>query len=219
MTHNPSAIIFDFDYTLADSSNGIIICVNHALAALGLSVESPARIRDTIGLSLASTLVALKGGGVSHLADAFERLFIACADEVMTDQTTLYPWAPQLFASLASRGIVLGIVSTKFRRRIQAVLGREGLCHHFKVIVGGDDVDRPKPAPDAILAAIAALNTAPDAVLYVGDSTADGEAARSAGVPFVAVRSGVTRPEVLEALDPVAILNDASELPTLLSAP
>ena len=30
------AVIFDFDYTLADSSSGVIACANYALAAMGL---------------------------------------------------------------------------------------------------------------------------------------------------------------------------------------
>ena len=29
------AVLFDFDYTLADSSEGIVVCMNHALGASG----------------------------------------------------------------------------------------------------------------------------------------------------------------------------------------
>lgn len=218
MLDTPSAVIFDFDYTLADSSAGVILCVNHALTTLGLPAESPERIRSTIGLSLPNTLVALKGAGALHLAGEFQRLFIACADDVMVAQTKLYPWVPRLLDALAARGITLGIVSTKYRRRIQDVLRREGLATRFGVIVGGDDVIHPKPAPDALLAAVRLLGISADGTLYVGDSPADGQAARSAGLPFVAVRSGVTPREELEELAPIAILNDASELETLFAS-
>ncbi len=218
MANCPGAVIFDFDYTLADSSSGVIVCVNHALAGLGLPAEPPERIRCTIGMSLAATLAELKGAATSHLAGEFQRLFIACADDVMVAQTVLYPWAPRLLASLAAHGITLGIVSTKYRQRLEAVLQREGLRSLFTVIVGGDDVVHPKPAPDALLVAVGKLGVPADAVLYVGDSIADGEAARSAGVPFVAVRSGVTPQRALEDLAPVATLNDASELAALIGA-
>ena len=30
-----TTILFDFDYTLADSSDGIVACINHALGELG----------------------------------------------------------------------------------------------------------------------------------------------------------------------------------------
>ena len=55
------AIICDFDFTLADSSPGVVACVNEALAGLGLPPASAARIHATIGLSLPHTLQALTG--------------------------------------------------------------------------------------------------------------------------------------------------------------
>lgn len=216
MLDSPRAVIFDFDYTLADSSDGVIACVNHALAGLGLPPESPARIRRTIGLSLAATLVELKGAALAHRADEFRRLFIACADVVMVERTMLYPWVPKVTATLTDRGIALGIVSTKYRRRIEAVLRREGLRSRFAVIVGGDDVAVPKPAPDALLLAVEMLGLRPRQLLYVGDSRADGMAARASDIPFVAVLSGVTSPQELERSAPIAMLGDGSELPTLL---
>lgn len=218
MSPPPRVIIFDFDYTLADSSDGIIACANHALIGLGLPPESPERIRRTIGLSLSATLVELKGAGDAYRAGEFERLFIARADDVMAERTVLYPWVPNMVASFTASGIALGIVSTKFRRRIEIVLEREGLAGRFAIIVGGEDVVALKPAPEGLLLALRTLGVPPECALYVGDSTADGEAAWSAGVPFVAVRSGVTPSAALASFSPVAILNDASELPALVGA-
>ena len=45
------AMICDFDFTLADSSPGVVACVNEALAGLGLPPASAERIHATIGLS------------------------------------------------------------------------------------------------------------------------------------------------------------------------
>ena len=55
------AIIFDFDYTLADSSGGIIESINFALSRLGLPLAADAVIRRTIGLPLSDALVMLGG--------------------------------------------------------------------------------------------------------------------------------------------------------------
>jgi phosphoglycolate phosphatase len=49
---------------------------------------------------------------------------------------------------------------------------------------------RPKPAPDGIEAALAALRAAPAAAVMVGDSEVDEAAARSAGVRFVGITNG-----------------------------
>ena len=55
------AIIFDFDYTLADSSRGVIDCIKYALHALGLPSVSDKLACQTIGLSLGDTLIQLVG--------------------------------------------------------------------------------------------------------------------------------------------------------------
>lgn len=51
MSHPFQSIIFDFDYTLADSSLGILASANFALAALGLPVVSAAILTDLSGLT------------------------------------------------------------------------------------------------------------------------------------------------------------------------
>ena len=56
---NYRAVLFDFDYTLADSSRGIEDCANHALAELGLPAASARAVSETVGLSLAETFCRL----------------------------------------------------------------------------------------------------------------------------------------------------------------
>jgi len=55
-------VLYDFDLTLADSSPGVVDCVNCALRQLGLSAGPPDLIRQTIGLSMPATLAYLTGG-------------------------------------------------------------------------------------------------------------------------------------------------------------
>ena len=77
----------------------------------------------------------------------FQRLFMARADEVIHDATHLFEFVPKLVDTLARHDIPLGIVSTKFRRRIEAVLRRDNLAGRFELIVGGEDVEVLKPHP------------------------------------------------------------------------
>jgi hypothetical protein len=83
------AILFDFDYTLADSSRGAIDCVGYALRELGLSPVSDEAARCTIGLSLPDTLVALAGPQPKAVSERFARLFVERADWVMAAKTVL----------------------------------------------------------------------------------------------------------------------------------
>ena len=131
------SVIFDFDYTLADSSDGVIECVNYALGRLGLPAASDDAIRRTIGLSLPRTLTELAGDEQASQGDKFMRLFIERADVVLHDSIVLFDFVPPMVDALMSNGIRLGIVSSKFRRRIERVLLRDGLDSRFEVIVGG----------------------------------------------------------------------------------
>lgn len=187
-----SAVLFDFDYTLADSSTPIIACINHALAAMGRPAADEARCRACIGLSLADTWRVLTEEAEPESAEVFSRHFIDRADEIMVAQTVLYPFVPEMAAHMQDRGLKLGVVSTKFRRRIAAVLTREGLFEAFNVVVGGEDVVLPKPDPEGLLLAAERCGIAPAHTLYVGDSTVDSEAAARAGMRFAAVLTGVT---------------------------
>jgi phosphoglycolate phosphatase-like HAD superfamily hydrolase len=51
-------------------------------------------------------------------------------------------------------------------------------------------VERSKPDPDAVAAALARLRCAPGEAVMVGDTPYDVEAARRAGVDAIAFRSG-----------------------------
>jgi len=64
------------------------------------------------------------------------------------------------------------------------------LAARAAVIVGGDTCARPKPYPDPLLHAAAAMNVAPARTLYVGDDERDVRAARAAGMPVVAAGYG-----------------------------
>jgi phosphoglycolate phosphatase len=215
------ALIFDFDYTLADSSRGAIACIGYALAQMGLPPVSGDDACRTIGLSLPETLRVLTGETDPQQGARFEALFIAHAEEVMTARTVLLPVTRETVEQLRDAGYRLAIVSTKYRRRIREVLVREGLAEAFGVIVGGEDVSRTKPHPEGLNRALQALgNGQPlpkERVLYVGDSLTDARAAARAGLPFAAVLTGTTPRAAFAPYMPWSVLDDLSELPGLLS--
>jgi phosphoglycolate phosphatase len=207
-----SVVIFDFDYTLADSSRGVLECINHAFKGMDLPKVAAEDAQRTIGLSLTNILVTLAGREHEGRAGEFSRLFVERANEVMTDQTSVFEEVPEVIRRLKDEGVTLGIVSTKFRRRIEETLGRVDLLEPFDVIVGGEDVSRHKPDPEGLLAAIERLGGSPLGSLYVGDSVTDAETARRAGVPFAAVLNGVTPREAFKDYPAYRILDNLGEL-------
>ena len=205
-------VIFDFDYTLADSSRGVVECINSALVRLGLPAVSAEEARRTIGLSLSDTFTHLTGKSTVQ-SDEFARVFVERANEVMTDLAVLLESVPEAVTMLKRQGLTLGIVSTKFRYRIQSILCREGLLDSFDVIVGGEDVSRHKPDPEGVLLVMERLKSSPTDSVYVGDSLVDAETARRARVPFIAVLSGVTPRDAFDGYDVYQILERVSDMP------
>ena len=210
------SVIFDFDYTLADSSEGVIECANYALGRLGFPPAKDDAIRRTIGLSLPHTLTTLAGEEHAELGEEFTHLFLELAFEIMSEASLVYQFVPSLLDTLSSQNIQVGIVSSGRRRRISATLRRYGLDRRFGIIVGWEDVEELKPNPTGLLRAAQALATPREHCLYVGDSITDAETARRAGVRFVAVLSGVTEREALAEYEPVMMLGSAGELPGAL---
>jgi phosphoglycolate phosphatase len=143
-------------------------------------------------------------------------LFIKRADAVMLDYITLFDSVRPAVKQLITGGLTLGIVSTKYRRRIDAFLRREDLNHLFKVIVGGEDVPAHKPDPAGLNMALEKLGHSSAQTVYVGDSVVDAETAKRADVAFVAVLSGVTPKEAFHDYAPLAVIDNLQTLPALL---
>lgn len=215
-TNSFQAVVFDFDYTLADSSQGAIECINFALAEMGLEPVSAEAACRTIGLSLNETFLTLGDHHEPPRCAEFHRLFVQRAEQVMAKLTVLYESVPATVAALHHGGFQLGIVSTKYRRRIQEVLTREALLHRFEVVIGGEDVERHKPHPDGLFEAIERLGCSTESMVYVGDSVVDAELAKRASVPLIVVLSGVTPRADFDTYEPLAVLESISELPQLL---
>lgn len=203
------AVLFDFDFTLADSSEPVVACFSHAFIRAGLPVPDRRAIERTIGMHLMEAFALLSPGCD---ADLLFRLFREKADEIMAARTRIFPEVPEVAAALGALGMKLGIVSTKYRFRIEDVLARQGLSRTFALIVGFEDVKETKPHPESLLTACRLLGIAPSEALYVGDSLVDAEAARRAGIRFAAVLHGRTEAHEFEAYEPLAVMKDLTQL-------
>jgi HAD superfamily hydrolase (TIGR01549 family) len=122
--------------------------------------------------------------GIGLSEDEIDRAGAMWTGLQLTD-TTSAPFFDGIAAALVRlRGAaVQGIVSQNSRQNIEEMLDEVGLLHHFKHIVGYEEVgmQRQKPAPDGLLMCIERLtNSAAGTVLYVGDHETDVRCAHNA---------------------------------------
>jgi phosphoglycolate phosphatase len=214
--YKPRAVIFDFDFTLANPLRGTVLTVNSALAQLGLGPYASPRIAATIGLSSPAIFRELTGLTDSELEKNFAQAFAECADRLMDPGLLIYDAVYSVVECLRQAEVKMAIVSTKFRYRISNILRTYGLSNSFGCIVGGEDVRMNKPAPEGITSALMILGIPASDAVYVGDHVIDAQTASNAGVSFIATLTGVCLRDQFQEYPYLAIIDHLHELPTVL---
>lgn len=212
-----NTVIFDFDYTLGDTTNGIVLSAQCALEQMGEEERTYEEIKKTIGLSLSETYKALTGNMEEARADRFFALFKEKADEVMVDSAELYPGVKDMLVSLREQGYRIGIVTTKFAYRVRNIMKKFDAEKLLDVVIGVGDVTKVKPDPEGLLLAVEQLGVKKEEVLYVGDSYVDAKAAEAAGMKFAGVLTGTTVRETFEQYPRQGIYETVAEFYSALS--
>ncbi|MDR0287017.1 MAG: HAD family hydrolase [Clostridiales bacterium] len=186
------AIIFDFDYTLADATWGITESFNYALEKLGYTAQPVEKIRPTVGMVLADVFKIFTNTDNEAVIEELKKYFKIKADEVMINKTSFFPDAVETLTYIKDKGIKTGIVSSKNRTRIHDFFKEQDALYLIDKIIGFEDVSAHKPNPEGLNLIIESLAINKKVTLYAGDSIIDAKAAGNADVDFVAVLNGTT---------------------------
>lgn len=205
--------LFDFDYTLVDSSRGIVLCFRNVLERHEHTDITDEQIKRTIGKTLEESFSILTGIEDTNTLAQYRKEYVKEADEHVNANTVLFPETIHVLQELKAQGAKIGIVSTKYRYRIEELVEKYFPKGFFDIIIGGEDVKEMKPSPQGILKALKKLRRNRKETLYIGDSTVDAQAAFHAKVDFVGVLNGMTTREELESYPHRRILENLSLLP------
>lgn len=187
--------MFDFDLTLADSSEAILMCFKHTLAEFGYPIPDDSVIFNTIGLTLAEAFDILTGVENNPKREEMRKVYVKKADEVMVGHTYFYDNVLAILQTLQNAGVKVGILSTKYRYRIEDTFAQQAGSFPYDEIIGGEDVENAKPSPDGLELMVERLGVDKADILYVGDSYIDAQTAQNAGVDFAGVLTGSTTRE------------------------
>jgi phosphoglycolate phosphatase len=213
-----TTILCDLDGTLADSRRDITASFQDAWhGVVGGISPSAAAIAQHIGKPLLSMLDKLGGKISPSESSTFLSIYRESYRSRDAHMTLPYPGVIPTLRALSK--FALGVVTTKEPEQAAIVLRRLGLNCFFKHVQGLTADMGAKPAPDTVLAALAALHCEPSQALIVGDTPADMFAGKAAGARTCAVTYGFgTRAELLHCT-PDSIINSFSELLTVLREP
>jgi phosphoglycolate phosphatase len=160
---------------------------------------------DEVAALLLPHLPPQEGG----LAGLSARLALAAREVPLAEAVPLAPFLDRLRAAGLRLGVATNDHESTARRHLQAHLER------LDYIAGFDSGHGGKPAPGMLLAFARAIGLPPAQVLMVGDSRHDLIAGRAAGMPTLAVLTGVAGADDLADLAQ-AVLPDIGHIPDYL---
>lgn len=204
------AVVFDWDGTLADSAEATYRAYLRTFAELGIAYDR-AEYERTYSPDWYHTFRCV-GLPQERWADA-DAKWLACFAE---ERVALHAGTREFLDALEVRRIARAIVTSGGRERVTRELAAHGIDGHFAHVVGGDEVTRRKPHPEAMHVCLERLGVAAGEAVYVGDSPEDVLMARAAGVYAVAVAGGYPNRSALAAANPDLFAGDLSEAMSLL---
>jgi HAD superfamily hydrolase (TIGR01509 family) len=201
-----AGVLVDVDGTLFDTNYLHTLAWARAFHDVGEWAPMNA-IHRLVGMGGDHLVPELFGREVDGADAAHGRHYAALESEARP-----FPGAAALLRRMHEAGLIVVLATSASADDVAKMRTRLGADDAIDAVVHGEDVTSSKPSPDIFDAARAKGGIDPSAVLVIGDSVWDIEAARAARMGCVAVESGgFSRSELAQA-GAVAVYRDAQEL-------
>ena len=210
-----SAILFDFDGTLADSYAAITASVNYVRALAALDPLEEATVRGLVGHGLEQLMATVVPG---QPPEATALQYREHHPRIMGALTHLLPGVAHVLPLLRERGIRLGVCSNKPVAFTQSLCVSLGITQYMEMFAGPETCGHAKPNPAMLLYAAGVLGATPLQTLYVGDMVVDIQCARAAGMKVYVVPTGSHSRETLLEAEPDRLMGSMAELVQYLPA-
>ncbi len=204
------AIIFDFDGVIAHTEPIHLQAFQIVLEEERISLSEEQYYERYLAYDDKTFFKKLlEDRAVNHSDDYISRLVTRKSlhyNRLITGNVELFPGVLELISEVRGR-VRLAIGSGALRQEIEHILNFAGIRKDFEFIVGAEDVEKCKPAPDVYLEVHRRLNvqSLPEDVvllkecLVIEDSISGVRAARSAGMKCIAVTNSYPMERLSEA--------------------
>ncbi len=197
------AVIFDMDGVLIDTEplNDQHMAIFLKKMGVKVSSEYLEQFRGTTAKTLSVKLIS-----DFNLTQPVEKLILDIRNsylEFLSSLPDLKPieGIPQLITRLKSKKLKLAVASSAYPKRIEMLLSLCKLQQSFDVIVGGDHVEKSKPAPDIYLKAAELLSISADNCVVIEDAKNGILAAKNAGMKVIGFKGLMHNKQDLSSAD------------------
>lgn len=200
-------ILFDLDGTLIDSTDAILESFHNSFDVYGRTHPSNNEIKALIGypLDVMYKELGIEEDKVWDFVDTYKEHYRV----ISTQKTYLLSNAKEAVL-LANDFAEIGIVTTKTGMYSQVLMEHFGIMEYFKVLIGREHVQNPKPHEEPILKALESFEVADKEIWMIGDTKLDLISATNAGVNSIGVLSGYDNEKTLKKFTDI-IHEDALE--------
>jgi len=202
--------VFDFNGTLSDDEPILCEIFMRLFAEHGKPMSAQEYFDRLAGLSDPEIVRAWLGDEHPDVDAVIEERIVLYRDAV-ADGSTVHEHVREA-VRFAADLVPLAICSGAARAEIEPVVEAAGLAGCFRLIVSSDDVVHGKPDPEGYLRAAQLLDVAASDCLVIEDAPTGVEAARTAGMTVIAVRTTHPGDELAGADHRVDTLTDTIPL-------
>jgi HAD superfamily hydrolase (TIGR01509 family) len=184
----PAAVIFDMDGLMLDTEPLAARAWTDAAQTLGVHFDHAVTHR-LIGRNFPDCERLIREHhGAAYPVDALMRSWHAAYDGIVEREgIALKAGLLELLDWLETRRIPKAVATSTRRSRAIAKLELTRIVDRFDALVGGDEVERGKPAPDMFVEAAARLRIAPGDCIVLEDSEPGVRAALAGGITPIMV--------------------------------
>lgn len=182
-------IIFGFDGTIADTSPGIIYCMNTTATSMGYTPVDHESMYGVIGTPLEQgfqKLYKMSDDEIEYATNNYSKLYSQKGREMMS----LYNGITDVLKQLKEKGCKLAVATQKHRMFISDILSVYSEIGELFDVVCATDVNTNLKKSDLIMQACDTLGISVEDSVFVGDSDVDAEGAKAVGMDFAAVLYG-----------------------------
>ncbi|MDE6023222.1 MAG: HAD-IA family hydrolase [Muribaculaceae bacterium] len=187
---NVKNLIFDFDGTLVDTAPLIIKTMQATMRVMDLPLRDNNECRAIIGLRL-EDIPNILWPEIKGIGHEFSKTYRSIFDELKHPLNVVcYPKVTKTLRYLLSEGYGLAVASSRNHKSLHEFLRLYGISDCFSTVIGGDDIENGKPAPDTVLKILSLEGWAPEETMIVGDAEFDIIMGKKAGVHTCGVTYG-----------------------------
>jgi beta-phosphoglucomutase len=214
------AVIFDWDGTLGDTRQAIVISFQKALSEINCKVSNE-YIERRIGIGAADTFRDILRSAKMQFDEKLIQRLVERKSQLeieLTDQVKLFLGARELLEALHGK-VKMGLASMNNRSVIMHMVKANDIAKYFDIILTADLISYSKPDPEIFLKTASNLKTSPEKCVVIEDSIFGVKAAKSANMGCIAVLTGVYSKQELEKEKPdliVKTLKDRQIIPFIL---